>query len=361
MIPFLLTSVLLSGCYSYHIAYADDSFIFSNELIEPIEIEEEKNLSGSISYRGEEILNNVRVVANFYLNYQSEPYCYASYEGNVLNSVKKGDIISYSFDVYGASYLAEAGIDIELGIEDYLTRSFITYRHLKVYTKLHEVINPDDYRLSSLYLNNVTLANGEEISEEYLFDGLKNEYILPYYYRLDPTILRFKYTSKLPFHADESYISFVDKSNLFPSIPTFNGKKRIGLIYEQVEDEIVFHFQSLFVSRETLDMALGSKDEEEYISSKYLYFPRGYQNLLQDYLYSIQIQNMGVNSININHDFQIHTQSNVLGSCDSAAYCIISGKQSNINQATEYAAKKDYQMPKDIGHLDIPHLRGMAK
>ena len=322
------TSALLLASCSYDLskAEAEEDFIYSDEIIYPIEEGSDLTLSGSIYYQGTQKHESIFGLAHFYhyVNGQYELYRYMTVIKPFI--LYPNTSISYSFDVYMANVYAKDGILIELDLADPQNSSHkYASKTLKVSTYLNEVINVDDYRTSFLNINRLSKQNGEEISEIFMFDEIPNHELIPYYWRFDISSYNFFYVSSLPFTMEQAYLSFVDTNNLFPSIPLEeDGTKILHLSYKQVYQRVYLEFRPLFVSPITLDISRGLKIG--YQKTNYLFFPRNKQTELQGYTFTINMLNMGANGIAVHHEVMLNTSKLLIGPCNDSTFCIVGGK-----------------------------------
>ena len=301
-----------------------ETFTFSRELIYPIKEGETKHLNGSITYNEEEVLNDIQVFAKLYHFKNDTPYQYAQITASqYYNGIHRGDSIIYDFDVSESAYYAKYKILIKLSIYNMEDIELLDSRDLYLYVENSEDINPDDYRSSPLVKDSLTYQDGSIFREEYLFDGIKNVYNLPYYYRLDASIFSFNYLSDIPFTIENAYLSFIDKDNLFPHIISFEGKKILPLRYEEVDGVVAFYFSNLFINKDSLDMS--SVNREGYLRTSFLYFPRNHIEQIQGYTFEINLVNMGANGIAVHHEVMLNTSKPLLGPCNKAVYCVIGG------------------------------------
>ena len=320
----ILSPVLMASYEVRDTANDVELFTYSNELIKPIREGEAKRLIGTIKYNGEDELANIKVIAKLYHHKNDTPYQYRQVTASLLYPVvNSGDVIVYDFDVSDSDTYAKYKILITLCVYREDEGRLLHWRDLYLYTKSNEVINPDEYRFSPLIYNHLTYQDGSKFTEEFLFEGIKNENSM-LYYRLDPSIFSFNYSSSIPLTMGDCYISFIDKDNLYPHINERDGYKTLPLIFHEEDGLITFKFQTLYVNKDDLDMSSYLRDG--YYRTNYLYFPRNKQTQIQGYTFYINLVNMGANGIAVHHEVMLKTSRPLLGPCNEAVYCVVGGK-----------------------------------
>ena len=170
----LNTLLLLSSCSSGITKIeAEELFTYSNDIIMPIEDGERMILSGYVIYNQNETLNNVRLFERTYILYEGEYISFASgWINGTVAEVHKNDVIPYSFIVPESDNSASYGLKVELSVRNFDTQEYYDTRTLKVVTKLHTYINPEEYRLFPLTINRLTRGDGKEVEESFLFNNI---------------------------------------------------------------------------------------------------------------------------------------------------------------------------------------------
>ena len=163
------------------------------------------------------------------------------------------------------------------------------------------------------------------LKETCLFDGIKKKYIIQEYHRIDPSLFHYKYQCNYQVTIDKAELMFIDRDNLFPSINiSRDGFKVLPLTFTQEGENIFLHFKRMYINPSTYEIS--TTPLTGYTNTKYLYLPRNKQSKFNNYVFYLNVNGIGLNKISFNHEFKIETLRPLIGSCDSATYCVVGGR-----------------------------------
>lgn len=303
----------------------DEEYIYNDDYFLPRTPNEEYTFSGYIYYRGRESLQNTTVHARFYNKYYlGEDDWYSSIYAFEPKEITYRSTVRYTFTIPNVIFLGDSEVRVDIGLYNVTSRTYYCDRTIRIGCKKYGTYNTKDYQNSDLSFMNICSASGILKKEIYKLNHLKPFINIDSFYRFDISSLELLYDGISEITASSIFLSFLDKNNFYPHINKDENGNTIVPLSLIKGKFYTFEMNNLYVDPISLDMS--STYMDGYRKTKYLFLPKNSVDKFDNYKFTLNINGLGPNEINIIHEFEVDFNTLLIGPCDKAKYCIIGGR-----------------------------------
>ena len=224
-----------------------------------------------------------------------------------------------------AKYLnTESGLVFTAALYSITNHSYLVQVNRVVKPVIPTTINPINYRVNPYTISDRTFAFDleEPLSEKLTFDEFADYVECDSHNRLLFNSLSFKYESSLDVTNTPARIRFIDKNNVFPNMPKDgDGYTVVDAYLVQEDDRVHIKLRSLYCNPISLICSYEPVGER----CDYLYVRKGWSHLIADYIFTLEVNDVGINKTSFSYDMECDLSSYYLGNCQDGDFCVIGG------------------------------------
>lgn len=247
-------------------------------------------------------------------------------DGTLLTKTKitSSKVLNYNYD-NKYTYASENKVKVSYSVGKEKKKSFshaIEVSNGSFYTLNDSVF---DYSTTSKnYFYSGDSANWTLNSERYTFYNFENTYVPNYYHKIN--ISDFYLKANSTFQNKISYgnalFAITNREHAFDGFNHDETFAYIPLCLTKKGDDYVLSFdRDLYVDPFTLQMS--PVQEDGFVKTDYLYFPRDKKRFENEYQCMITINNLGIDKATFVSYFKYKSLLNIFGDCRNSEFCIV--------------------------------------
>ncbi len=260
--------------------------------------------------------SNQTNIASFFgvgLNSGNYTYTQSSRARDLIKDVQYD--ITYNLPL--SNYLSSKGMYFYIKFYNYSTNKILFQSEALIYPVSYSYIKPNDYRTIPYISKDLSFQFIESFTynkhEAFVFDGLLDYVNVDNYYKFSFNNSHFTYegSNKLTYKNAELVIN--DVNNCFPYL----RKREDDLIHIPIKinklfSTVSFSFKnSFYINSTTLEVSDTYIDG--FVLTNDLYFPVNKKELMDGYIFTIKVEELGMDKISFDYDMKLDLSRNYIG------------------------------------------------